>query len=206
MEGAPLVSKNAGVGEPLADVGLEGVSVALLRGINVGGKNRLPMKDLVAMFLEVGCEDVRTYIQSGNVLFRGAPAAPGDTSALISALILDHFGYQIPVVTRTAEDLKKVGEANPFVQTGAETDRMYVMFLADEPESGLVRSLDPDRSPGDEYAVLGREIYLHCPNGIARSKLTNGYFDSRLATTSTTRNWKTTLKLVEMATSFGGDK
>ncbi len=186
---------------PMTDDGPVGVSVALLRGINVGGKNRLSMKDLAAMFMEIGCDDVRTYIQSGNVLFRGGPTRMEDTPALISALISDRFGYHIPVVVRTAADLQQIVESNPFIGAGAETDKLHVMFLADEPESAWADSLDPDRSPGDEFNVLGREVYLHCPNGLARSKLTNGYFDAKLATTSTTRNWKTTLKLVEMATS-----
>ena len=74
-------------------------------------------------------------------------------------------------------------------------------FLEATPDPANVDALDPDRSPGDEFAVLGREVYLHCPNGMARTKLTNAYFDSRLATTSTMRNWKTVLKLLELATA-----
>ena len=76
-------------------------------------------------------------------------------------------------------------------------------FWRSYPKAPQVDALDPDRSPGDEFAVLGREIYLHCPNGVARSKLTNSYFDSRLSTTSTTRNWRTTLKLLKLATGAG---
>ena len=171
-----------------------GVNVALLRGINVGGKNRLPMKELAAMFVEAGCEDVRTYIQSGNVVFRVGPAVGEDISSVISASILSSFGYRIPVVTRTARAFQEIVRANPFLEAGAEADKLHVMFLAELPDSANVEALDTDRSPGDEFAVQGSEIYLHCPNGVARSKLTNSYFDSRLSTTSTTRNWRTTLK------------
>ena len=173
------------------------VHIALLRGINVGGKNKLPMKDLAALFREAGCEDVRTYIQSGNVIFR-AGAAPADAiPSLISASIEERFGYRVPVVTRTAEDLRATVEANPFAE--AEANKLLVLFLADAPNPEHVEALDPNRSPGDEFVVVGREVFLHCPNGFARSKLTNSYFDSALSTTSTGRNWRTVGKLLEMA-------
>ena len=170
------------------------VNIALLRGINVGGKNRLPMKELAALFVDAGCEDVRTYIQSGNVVFRTGSEGGEDISSVISASILSSFGYRIPVVTRTARAFQEIVRANPFLEAGAEADKLHVMFLAELPDSANVEALDTDRSPGDEFAVQGSEIYLHCPNGVARSKLTNSYFDSRLSTTSTTRNWRTTLK------------
>ena len=162
--------------------GAKGENVELLRGINVGGKNKLPMKDLAAMFRKAGCDDVRTYIQSGNVLFHADPSLAGNIPSLISASILSDFGYCIPVVTRTASELQGVIHANV-------------------PDYSHVEALDPNRSPGDEFAVLGREVFLHCPNGIARSKLTNSYFDSSLSTTSTARNWRTVRKLLEMVTT-----
>lgn len=180
-----------------------GVNIALLRGINVGGKNKLPMKELAALFVEAGCEEVRTYIQSGNVVFRTGSSDVEEISSIISASIQDRYGYQVPVITRTAGELQEIMEANPFVEAGAETDRLHVMFLADLPDSASVDSLDPERSPDDEFAVRGREVYLHCPNGVARSKLTNSYFDSRLSTTSTSRNWRTVRKLLELAAGAG---
>ena len=93
------------------------VNIALLRGINVGGKNRLPMKDLAAMFVDAGCDDVRTYIQSGNVLFRTDPTRGEDIASLISASIFSRFGYQIPVVTRAADEIRETVQANPFVES-----------------------------------------------------------------------------------------
>ena len=173
--------------------------VALLRGINVGGKNKLPMKELAALFREAGCEDVRTYIQSGNVLFRAGATLAGAIPSLISASIQERFGYHIPVVTRAAADLRATVEANPFA--AAEADKLLVLFLADAPAAEQVDALDPDRSPGDEFVVVGREVFLHCPNGFARSKLTNSYFDSALSTTSTGRNWRTVGKLLELTTA-----
>lgn len=179
------------------------VKIALLRGINVGGKNRLPMKELSALFVEAGCDDVRTYIQSGNVVFRAGSTEGEELSSVISAMISERFGYRIPVIVRTAQALQEIVQANPFLQAGAETDKLHIMFLADLPDSELVDALDSNRSPGDEFAVRGREIYLHCPNGAARSKLTNSYFDSKLSTTSTSRNWRTVGKLIELAANVG---
>ena len=179
------------------------VNIALLRGINVGGKNRLPMKDLAALFVDAGCDDVRTYIQSGNVLFRTEPTAGEDIASIISASLLSRFGYRVPVITRTAREFQESVRANPFVEAGAAADKLHVIFLAELPDGARVAALDPNRSPADEFAVRGREVYLHCPHGLARTKLTNSYFDSRLATTGTTRNWRTVLKLLELATGAG---
>ena len=175
------------------------IHIALLRGINVGGKNKLPMKDLVAMFTDAGCNDVRTYIQSGNVIFQAKPALAKRIPDLIAGAIRDRFGYRIPVVMRTVEELRKVLRNNPFLKTGADTQILHVAFLADRPGAAKVTALDPSRSPPDEFTVRGQEIYLHCPNGMARTKLTNAYFDSKLTTTSTVRNWRTALKLLEVA-------
>ncbi len=179
-------------------------TVALLRGINVGGKNRLPMKDLTAMFMDAGCSDVRTYIQSGNVLFEATQTLQKDIPSLISASILDKFGYQIPVLTRTTQEFRDIVEANPFVKAGAEADKLHVVFLADLPNAEQVETLDQNRSPADEFVVINREIYLYCPDGFAGTKLTNSYFDSRLSTVSSTRNWKTVQKIFELATASVG--
>jgi uncharacterized protein (DUF1697 family) len=172
--------------------------VALLRGINVGGKNKLPMKDLIAMFVEAGCADVQNFIQSGNIIFRASPRISAKLPALITTQIANRFGYRTPVLLRTAEQLADVISQNPFFDAAADENLLYVMFLADLPSQSGVASLDPDRSPPDTFKVLGREIHLHLPNGAAKTKLTNDYFDRKLATTSTARNWRTVNKLLEL--------
>jgi uncharacterized protein (DUF1697 family) len=171
---------------------------ALLRGINVGGKNLLPMKDLSRLFAEAGCADVRTYIQSGNVLFRASPAKAGKLPVVIAKGIADQFGYRTPVLLRTVEDLGETIRNNPFLQAGAPENWLHVLFLESQPDDGRVAALDLDRSPPDAYLVRGREIFLQCPNGVGNTKLTNAYFDSKLATISTGRNWRTVLKLFEL--------
>lgn len=173
--------------------------VALLRGVNVGGKNRLPMADLAAMFTKAGGRDVATYIQSGNVVFRAAPAASARVSQAVSRAISQSFGFTVPLVIRTAEEMLAASRENPFLAAGADPETLHLGFLADLPAAAGVASLDDNRSPPDRFLVRGRDIYFHFPNGLARSKLTNAYFDSRLSTTTTVRNWRTVLALVEMA-------
>jgi uncharacterized protein (DUF1697 family) len=175
------------------------VHVALLRGVNVGGRNILPMQDLAAMFRDAGCGDVRTYIQSGNVLFTADAKLVGRVQALISAAVSARFGFAVKLMTRSAAELADVVAHNPFLKEGTDTKTLHVAFLADRPSRSAVATLDPHRSPPDQFAVRGREIYLRCPAGAGSSKLTTQYFDSRLKTTSTARNWNTVVKLLELA-------
>jgi len=174
--------------------------VALLRGINVGGKNMLPMKDLVAMFVAAECVDVRSYIQSGNVVFRATAGVASRLPAIITAQTEKRFGHKPPVILRTSEQLDAVYRNNPFLKMGAPEELLHVMFLAHQPAPSAVNALDPDRSPPDTFVVRGQEIYLRLPNGGAKSKLTNAYFDSKLATISTIRNWRTVANLLALMT------
>jgi uncharacterized protein (DUF1697 family) len=173
--------------------------VALLRGINVGGNNMLPMKDLAAMFTKAGCSEVQTYIQSGNVVFQADPEVAARIPDVIAKAIAGRSKMKIPVVVRTAGDLRRLADKNPFLRRGIDVDKLHVAFLADSPASAAVAALDPKRSPPDEFLVEGGEIYLHCPNGYGRTKLSNAYFDAKLGTTSTVRNWRTVLKLLELS-------
>lgn len=169
--------------------------IALLRGINVGGKARLPMKELTAIFAAAGATDIRTYIQSGNVVFRSA--APAPLIEAVTAEITRIYSYPGRIVLRSAAELLQAFQSNPFA--GAPPETLHVYFLADQPAPADVQALDPDRSPADSFAVQSREIYLHLPNGMAGTRLTNAYFDGRLKTVSTARNWNTVGKLVELS-------
>ena len=170
-----------------------------MRGINVCGRNLLPMKTLAAMFDAAGCTRVRTYIQSGNVVFTAPPALARTVGATIQRAIRTKTGIESPVIVRSAPELGRVATGNPFLAAGAPPETLHVAFLADEPGAARVAVLDPARSPPDELVVRGRDIFLRLPNGVARTKLTNAYFDSKLGTTSTLRNWRTVLTLTEMA-------
>ena len=175
-----------------------GAHIALLRGINVGGKNMLPMKDLAEMFVAAGCSDVCTYIQSGNVAFTADAELARRIPESITEAIARRFHLSVPVVTRSAKELRRISEQNPYWSAGVDMAILHVVFLADRPSASKVAALDPKRSPPDEFSVHGRELYLRCPNGVAHTKLTNAYFDSTLATVSTVRNWNTVTKLLDL--------
>ncbi len=174
--------------------------VALLRGINVGGKNVLPMGDLTRLFVEAGCAHVRTYIQSGNVVFAASATGARKVPMLVEAAIEREFGFVASIQTRSAAEMRAVVAGNPLL-TDHDEPALAVMFLAQAPTAKQTAALDPERSPGDIFAVRGREIYLACPDGFARTKLTNAWFDSRLGTISTARNWRTTAKLTHLVSN-----
>ena len=168
-------------------------AVALLRGINVGGNRSVPMADLAAIFAEAGGADVRTYIQSGNVVFSAARVA--EVGRRAESLLLQKFGFSVPIMVRTAARMAFVRDHNPFLAEGCGPASLHVGFLA---EGAKDVALDPNRSPGDRFARCDGEIYLHLPNGVARTKLTNDWFDRALGTVCTVRNWRTVLVLNEM--------
>jgi uncharacterized protein (DUF1697 family) len=177
----------------------ESFHVALLRGINVGGKNKLAMKELASMFVDAGCSDVTTYIQSGNVVFRTKPAVAASACAKVESAIRERYGYDVPIVVRTADALARAIRGNPYLAEAAgSTDALHLVFLREAPTPECVAKLDPARSAGDEFVVRDGEIYLRLPNGVGKSKLTNAYFDKTLATISTLRNWRTVETLLAM--------
>jgi uncharacterized protein (DUF1697 family) len=159
------------------------------------------MAELVKLFTAAGCTDVQTYIQSGNVVF----TARGDAvqlAAELQARIEARFGFAVPLVTRSAAEWKSALEHNPFLARGLAPETLHVAFLAARPSARAAASLDPERSRGDEFLLRGRELYLHLPNGVARTKLTNAYLDATLGTTSTLRNWRTVEKLQELSSAL----
>jgi uncharacterized protein (DUF1697 family) len=173
------------------------VCAALLRGINVGGKNKVPMAALRDVFATLGHEDVVTYIQSGNVVFTSS-VKPAQAARDIAAGIKGEFGLQVPVVVRTRAELAKVAKTNPYLAAGVDVSKLHVTFLDAKPTAAAVRELDPERSAPDEFTVRGREIFMLLPNGMGRTKLTIDYFERRLKTTATARNWNTVNKLLEL--------
>jgi uncharacterized protein (DUF1697 family) len=171
------------------------IYVALLRGINVGGNNPIPMGELRALCQDLGHLAVATHLQSGNVVF----ASGDDPKAIVEGMegsITERFGLQISVLLRTHQELVKVAAGNPFAQH--DPSKLHVLFLRERPKAAALATLDRDRSPGDEFHAAGRELYLHLPNGAGRTKLTLDYFERRLGVTGTARNWNTLLRLVEL--------
>jgi uncharacterized protein (DUF1697 family) len=178
------------------------VRAALLRGINVGGKTTVPMEKLKSLFTSLGHEDVATYIQSGNVVFRSAAGNERDVAAELEQRIAETFAVAPRVLLRTPAELKRIAARNPFLERETDLKTLHVVYLDRAPAASAVAELDPDRSPPDEFRVLGREVYLHLPNGFGRSKLTIDYFEGRLGAVGTARNWRTLLKLIELSESL----
>ena len=173
------------------------ITVALLRGINVGGNNKVPMRELAALFADLGATRVKTYIQSGNVVFKAPPSNGHPLAPLLSAAIAERFGCRVPVVLRTAEEMHAILQSNPFASE--DPKHLHAMFLSEEPVPAAVAALDPHRSSPDRFVVRGREIFLFCPNGLGQTKLTNDWFDRRLGVVSTARNWRTMTTLSRLA-------
>ena len=167
--------------------------VALLRGVNVGGKNKLPMKDLAKIFEKCGCANVRTYIQSGNVVF-DCPGSIAELHDSIGSGIEKKFGFKPLMVFRTLEDLKDVVKNNRFLQAGAAETELLVVFLEKAPAAEELARLEEKRVPPEEFAARGKDVYLRLPHGAGNSKMAG----VKMKTLATARNWRTVNKLIEM--------
>jgi uncharacterized protein (DUF1697 family) len=172
--------------------------VALLRGINLGARNKIAMADLRELFGRLGAEDVATYVQSGNVVFRSR-AGRSELVQEIERRIAQELGLEIRVLLRTSTELAKLVAGNPFAKSENDPLKLHATFLADTPAAARVRALDSKPFEPDDFAVAGRDVYLHTPNGYGRSKLSNAYFEKQLAVAATTRNWKTVTSLAALA-------
>jgi uncharacterized protein (DUF1697 family) len=167
--------------------------VALLRGVNVGGKNKLPMADLRSLIESLGHTDVATLIQSGNVVFTASKAVKPES---LENAIAKEFGIAPVVVLRTPRELEKVVSANPFGR--ADLSKVHVGFMTQKPPAPAVRHLDAERFLPEEFAFRDRELYLFLPNGMGRTKLP-AYLDRQIKIPTTVRNWNTVTKLLALA-------
>jgi uncharacterized protein (DUF1697 family) len=168
--------------------------VALLRAVNVGGR-KVSMAELRELFESLGYADVHTYIQSGNLLF-SAPRSP--KPAVLESAIQGRFGLAVDVMLRSGAELQRVVEGNPFPD--ADRSRLHVGFMGTKPTAAALASLDRDAFLPEQSAVAGREVYLHLPDGMARTKLP-AYVLRQLKVPATMRNWNTVTKLAELAHS-----
>ena len=170
-----------------------GRQVALLRGINVGGHHKLPMADLRGLLAKLGATDVATYIQSGNAVF----CHENDLSRPLSAAIEAAFGFPVPVITRPHSAFQDIVDVDPF--PNAEAKYRHVGFLSSQPDASRVAVVPTDHPKGERFEVIGTELHLWFPNGLARTKLTNKWFERQLdVQTVTLRNWRTVNRLLGM--------
>lgn len=179
-------------------------AVALLRGINVGGRTRVPMAALRDVATDLGLADPRTHLQSGNLVFTTSPDDLTGVGARLEAAITDVFGLDVRVLVRTHDELADAVARNPFADAAAADPKsVHLLFLDRAPTPDQIGGLDPHRSPPDEFRVSGREIFLHYPNGSGRSKLTLDWFERGLGAVGTARNWRTVTALHDLTGSSG---
>jgi uncharacterized protein (DUF1697 family) len=172
--------------------------VALLRGINVGGKAKVPMQTLRELLAAIGGTGVRTHLQSGNALFTHEDTDPARLAEALHQALADELGLDITCMVRTAEDLRRVVAANPFDMTGIDGSRFLVVFLTAPVPRDRLAVIEQADHPPDELRAGEREIYAHFPDSIRNSKLAARLTDRGLGTPATSRNWNTVTKLVEL--------
>ena len=172
--------------------------VLLLRGINVGGANRLAMADLRALLDDLGHPGARTLLQSGNVVVDAADP-PAAVARVLEEGLAARFALDVTVVGRTAAELAAVVEADPLAPVANDPKRRLVGFLTGDPDPAALAAVDADALAPEAFAVRGREIHAWCPGGIHRSPLLKALSDRRLGVAVTWRNWSTVTRLHELA-------
>ncbi len=177
--------------------------ISILRGINVGGNRKILMVDLKNLFLKLGFSNIQTYIQSGNVIFDSDKnESDSELELLIQEAINETFHFDVPVIVKTIDELAESIANNPFwKEKNADIDRLHLTFLKEMPaQEKLMKIVNHVFSP-DNFQVVGKDVFVYCSTGYSDSKLTNQFFESKLGTTATTRNWKTVIKLHELSLS-----
>jgi uncharacterized protein (DUF1697 family) len=177
--------------------------IALLRGINVGGNNPLPMKELREILASLGCENVRTYIQSGNAAFASDSDRDTLTGAIRSA-IEKRFGFSPKILLLSNERLVEIAASNPFSEAEQNPKFLHVWFLADNPRNPDLDKLNNTKTNSEKFSLGQGAFYLYTPDGLGRSKLA-GHVEKCLGVDVTARNWRTVTKLLELATLTDSD-
>ncbi|MEM6297646.1 MAG: DUF1697 domain-containing protein [Bacteroidota bacterium] len=174
--------------------------IAILRGINVGGRRKILMEDLRELFAQQGFESVRTYIQSGNILFETTSEDSNSTlERQLEAAITARFGFDVPVIIRTSKELQAAAQQNPFYSEDADISSLHLTFLNDIPtKENYQKALSKDYAP-DAFSLKEKYVFVRCEGKYHKSKLSNAFFEKHFQVNATTRNWKTVLKLVELS-------
>lgn len=173
--------------------------IALLRGINVSGAKTIKMEELRLTFQKQGFENITTYIQSGNVVFSTTETATSQLTAKIAEAIKTDFGFEVPVIVLSCEELKTIIGNNPLNDGTKDTAFLHVTFLAENPAAFNLSDIAAKKQGNEEIIISGKVVYLYCPHGYGKTKLTNTFLESKLKVTATTRNWKTANELFRLA-------
>lgn len=174
--------------------------IAILRGINVSGQKLIKMQDLKLHLGKFGFFNIKTYIQSGNIIFSSNELNAKKIEADVVKCIKANFGFEVPVIIRKTEEWIEVVSNNPFIkQPEIEIDKLHVVFLEKELDKVYLSKVEKKDFTPDEFLLNKKEIYLYCPHGYAKTKLSNNFFEKVLNQKATTRNWKTVNKILEIA-------
>ena len=173
--------------------------ITLLRGINVSGQKNIRMSVLISDLEELGYTDIRTYIQSGNIIFKNKEGDPGHMAKEIRQKIKEKYDFEVPTMVLDPRELKYIIDNNPFTQDHAkEEDKLYVTFLFGTPSADLIKGLERFNKSDEQFVIEDKIIFLYYPDGYGRAKINNNAFEKELKVKATTRNWKTINKLYEM--------
>jgi uncharacterized protein (DUF1697 family) len=176
--------------------------LALLRGINVSGRNGIRMPALRDSVSRLGFRDVETYLQSGNVVFRTGKTDEATLAATIKAVIAQDFGHEVPVLVLSSADLGRIANSNPlWPKAGGEETLFHCTFLFQPVSPDIFQALKLPVTAGERAVLVGRTVLLHCPHGYGKTKLSNNFFERALGVAATTRNWRTVLALQALCTA-----
>jgi len=174
--------------------------IAMLRGINVSGHKVIKMETLRSSFGALKLSNVQTYVRSGNVIFGCGDGSVAALCEKIEQRILRDFGFSVPVFLRTAKELQEIIRDNPFLrETDIDHSKLHVTFLSDAAPKMALEALQPLAAQSERFRVLGRQVYLYCPDGYGRTKLSNTAIEKKLSVGATTRKWKTVNTLLALA-------
>jgi len=174
--------------------------ISFLRGVNVSGQKKIKMVDLKQSLLKAGFQEVRTYIQSGNLVFDSSIAAKEEAGNLVSKVIKDDFGFDVPVTIKTSADIQEILDTNPFGHE-AEPKALYFALLLEPASQELAHSFQQLRFETEDFHYTDTCVYLNCKMGAGKAKLNNNLIENKLKVTATTRNLNTMRKMVELASN-----
>lgn len=172
--------------------------LSILRGINVSGQKQIKMNDLKNCYEELGFKNVQTYIQSGNVIFQSSSKDRKKLTNEIKEKIFEVYKFNVPVLILDNRKLESVISNNPFDINKIDSSKLYLTFLFTQPDNKLIREISEIDPGTEQYKIEGDVIYFYCPDGYGRTKFNNNFFEKKLKVEATTRNWKTSTKLLNM--------
>jgi uncharacterized protein (DUF1697 family) len=174
--------------------------ISMLRGINVSGQKKMRMPELKSLYESLGFAHVRTYVQSGNVIFDSTEEDFVNLAELIETQIVQFFGYAVSVFIRGMDDFQRIIDSNPFLhERNEDPASLHVTFLYRAPSESVLSQLVIRTNEADEFILGDKEIYIFCPNGYGRTKFSNNYFERKLNLPATTRNWNSVVALFQIA-------